>query len=41
VDATERRLLYIVGGMLLAFVGIFLLLSKLPAVKLRWLFGGE
>jgi hypothetical protein len=41
VDRTERTLICIVAGMLLAFIGIFLLLSNVPAAKLRWLFGGE
>jgi hypothetical protein len=41
VDVTERRLFYLVVGMLLAFIGIFLLMSNIPAARLRWLFGGE
>lgn len=34
-------MIYIVAGMLIAFIGIFLLMSKIPAENLRWLFGGE
>jgi hypothetical protein len=39
VDATERRLVYIVVGMLVAFIGIFLLMTNLPPESLRWLWG--
>jgi hypothetical protein len=38
VDHTERRLLWIIVGMLIAFVGVFILLSYIPAEKLRGLF---
>jgi hypothetical protein len=39
VDATERRLLYIILGMAAAFVGVFILLTYIPADRLRWLWG--
>jgi len=39
VDATERLMLGIVIGMIIAFVGIFVLLSYIPAERLRWLWG--
>jgi len=39
MDPTERRLMQLVVGMLLAFIGIFLLMSNVPPEKLRWLWG--
>lgn len=39
MDATERRMLYIIVGMIAAFVGIFVLLAYIPAERLRWLWG--
>jgi hypothetical protein len=39
VTSTERRLLWIVIGMVAAFIGIFVLVAYIPAEKLRWLSG--
>jgi hypothetical protein len=39
MDATERRLVWIIVGMAAAFVGVFILLTYIPAEKLRWLWG--
>ena len=38
MDATERRMLWIILGMIIAFVGVFILLSYIPAERLRGLF---
>jgi hypothetical protein len=39
VTSTERRLLWIVIGMVAAFIGIFILITYVPAEKFRWLSG--
>ncbi len=39
MSSTEQRLLWIVAGMIAAFIGIFILIAYIPAEKLAWLAG--
>jgi hypothetical protein len=38
MDTTELKILYIVLGMILAFTGIFILLSFIPGERFNWMF---
>jgi hypothetical protein len=39
VTSGERRLLWVVIGMVAAFIGIFILIAYIPAERFRWLSG--